>query len=144
MLAEVLRRSGELDAAESEIEKALPMLRMACPLDVPGALATLAALRLTQGRFEVALTTAEEGMAMMEVMGACSHFFRDAFLRLVHAECLEATGNHDAAKGAIAKAKEWIFLVAARIGDDEYRKSFLENVPENQRILELAQQWLEG
>ena len=75
-------------------------------------------------------------------MGACSRFFRDAFLHLTHAECLEATGNHAAACAAIAGARRWILAVADKIGDPAYRKSFLENVPENRRTIELSRAWL--
>ncbi len=139
-LAEVLRRAGELDGAHAEIEAALAILRTASPLDTPGALATLAALRLAQGRTVEALAAAEEGLAKYEAMAACG-FFRGAFLRLVHAECLDAVGDHEAAKAAITSASERLFAVAAKIGDPEYRKSFLESVPENRRTLELARQW---
>jgi ATP/maltotriose-dependent transcriptional regulator MalT len=142
VLAEVLRRAGELDAAEAEIQTALPLLTTAYPLDVPGALATLAALRLAQGRIVEALTAAEDGMVRYETIGACSYFFRGAFLRLVHAECLDASGDHDAARAAIARARDRLFVIAGKIDDPAYRKSFLENVPENRRTLELARQWL--
>jgi tetratricopeptide (TPR) repeat protein len=142
-LAELLRRRGALDTAETEIQAALAVFAMACPLDHPGALATLAALRLAQGRLGEALAIAEDAMAKDQSMAACSQFCRGAFLRLVHAECLQATGNHNAAKAAIAKAKARLLTIADKIPDPEYRKSFLENVPENQKTLELAQKWLE-
>jgi tetratricopeptide (TPR) repeat protein len=140
-LAEVLRRAGELESAEAEIQAALAILRMASPLDSPGALATLAALRLAQGRTAEAVAAAEEGLAKYESMSACG-FFRGAFLRLTHAECLEATGDHAAARAAIAKAREYILQVAHKIGNPAYRTSFLEAVPENSKILDLSRQWL--
>jgi tetratricopeptide (TPR) repeat protein len=139
-LAEVLRRAGELDGADAAIQAALALLRVASPLDTPGALATLAAVRLAQGRIAEALAAAEEGLAKYEAMGTCG-FFRGAFLRLVHAESREATGDHEAAKAAIAAARARLLAIAAKIGDPEYRKSFLEGVPENRRTLELARQW---
>jgi serine/threonine protein kinase/tetratricopeptide (TPR) repeat protein len=140
-VAEVLRRKGELAGADAEIEAALAILRMASPLDTPGALATLAALRGAQGRTAEALAAAEEALAKYEAMGACG-FFRGAFLRLVHAECLEATGDHEAAKAAIARARARLFVIAAKIGEPEHRKSFLEDVPENRQTLALARQWV--
>ena len=118
------------------------MLRKACPLDVPGALATLATLKLAQGKSTEALAAAEEGMALYQSIGACSQFFRDASLRLAHAEALLATGNQEAARAAISKARDWIFSVVEKIGEPEYRKGFLESVPENRRTLELAREWL--
>lgn len=140
-LAEVLRRAGDLENADAEIQAALAILRMASPLDLPGALATLAALRLTQGRTIEALTAAEEGLANSDAMAACG-LFRGAFLRLVHARCLDAAGDHEAAKLAITRAQERLFVIAAKIDDPEYRKSFFEGVPENRQTLELARQWL--
>jgi eukaryotic-like serine/threonine-protein kinase len=141
-LAEVLRRAGELDAAEKEIHAALAVLGLISPLDHPGALATLAALRLAQGRPAEALAVAEEAMGKAASMGACSIFFRDAFLHLTHAECLEATGDHAAAREAVTRARAWILAVAAKIGDPAYRRSYLEVVPENRKTLELARMWL--
>jgi len=140
-MAEVLRRAGNLDDADAEIQAALTILRMASPLDLPGALATLAALRLAQGRTTEALTAAEEGVAKYEAMAACG-LFRGAFLRLIHAQCLEAAGDHEAAKLAITRAQDRLFVIAAKIGDPEYLKSFFEGVPENRRTLELARQWV--
>jgi tetratricopeptide (TPR) repeat protein len=139
-LAEVLRRAGELDAADAEIQAALAILRAASPLDTPGAMATLALLRLLQGRTAEALAAAREGLALYEATGTCG-FFRGAFLRLVHAQCLETAGDHEAAAAAIAGARARIFEIAARIGDAEYRRSFLEGVPENRLTLELAERW---
>ena len=141
-LAEVLRRAGELDAAEKEIHAALPVLGLISPIDHPGALATLAALRLVQGRPAEALAAAEEATGKAASMGACSIFFRGAFLHLTHAECLEATGDHAAAREAITKARAWILAVADKIGDPAYRSSYLEVVPENRKTLELARAWL--
>jgi hypothetical protein len=137
----VLRRTGELEAADAEIETALATLRQACPLDVPSALATLAALRLLQGRSPEALAAAEEGLARLEDMAACG-FFRGSFLRLVHARCLEATGAREAAQTAIAAARARLFAIASKIAAPEYRQSFLEVVPENRQTLELARQWV--
>jgi hypothetical protein len=142
VLAEVLRRAGELDAAEAESQAALSILELVCPLDVPGALATRAALRLAQGRPAEALAAAEDGLARYQAQGACSLFFRGSFLRLVHAECLQATGNHEAARAAIAAARKQVCAIADKVGDPGYHQSFLAHVPENRRTLELARQWL--
>jgi hypothetical protein len=68
--------------------------------------------------------------------------FRGAFVRLAHAEALHATGADDAARHAIAEARARLFAIAGRIADPDYKKSFLENVPENIRTLALAHAWL--
>jgi len=137
-LAEVVRRMGDLAAADREIRAALGL---AVPLDHPGALATLSVLRLAQGRAEEALAAAEDAVARCTTMGGCG-MFRGAFVRLAHAEALHATGAHDAGRHAIAEARARLFVIADRIADPAYRTSFLENVPENVRTLALARAWL--
>jgi hypothetical protein len=138
VLAEVLRRMGDLEAAEREL---LPALGMPVPLEHPGVLGTLSALRLAQGRAEEALAVAQEAMSRAKTMGGCG-MFRGAFVRLAHAEALHATGAHDAARHAIAEARARLFTIAGRIVDPGHQKSFLEHVPENARTLTLARAWL--
>jgi tetratricopeptide (TPR) repeat protein len=137
-LAEALRRMGDLDGAEREVQVAL---ELAVPLERPGVQGTLAALRLAQGRAAEALATAEDAVARCTAMGGCG-LFRGAFVRLVHAEALHATGAHDAARRAIAEARARLAAIAGRIADPAFRKSFLESVPENARTLALAGAWL--
>jgi hypothetical protein len=134
----VLRRAGDLGGAERELEVALAM---AVPIERPGALGTLAQLRLAQGRAEEALAAAGDAVAQCEAMGGCG-LFRGAFVRLAHAEALHATAAHDAAKRAIADAQARLLAIAARIPDPAYRQGFLEGVPEHARTLALARAWL--
>jgi eukaryotic-like serine/threonine-protein kinase len=88
-----------------------------------------------------ALAAAEDALSRYTSKGACG-MLRGAHVRLIHAECLHAAGDQDGARAAIATARERILANAAKIGDADYRRSFLENVPENARTLELARQWL--
>ncbi|XXX72537.1 hypothetical protein WMF30_33300 [Sorangium sp. So ce134] len=141
-LAEVLRGAGDLDAADREVQAALAMLEQVCPLDVPGALATLSALRLAQGRPDDAVAAAAEGMRRYAAMGMCSQFFRGSYLRLVHVESLEASGRHAEARAALAEARTRLHAIAAQIREPAYRSSFLEGVPENRRTLALASERL--
>jgi len=138
VLGEVLRRLGDLDAAERSLARSLELV---VPLDRPGVLGSLAMLRLAQGRAAEALAAAEDAVARSEAMGGCG-MFRGAFVRLVHCEALHATGAHAAARRAIAAARDRLFAIAGRIGDPAYRQSFLEEVPENARTLKLAGAWL--
>ncbi len=137
VLAEVLRRQGDLDGAEREIQGALTL---AIPIEQPGALATLSALRLAQGRAADALAAGEDALARGAAIGGCG-MFRGAFVRLAHAEALHATGAHDAARRAIADARARLLTIADRIADPGYRASFLADVPENARTLALAAAW---
>jgi eukaryotic-like serine/threonine-protein kinase len=139
MLAEVLRRMGDLDGADREVQIALAM---AVPLEHAGVLGTLSALRLAQGRPDEALAAAEDAVARCAAMGGCG-MFRGAFVRLAHAEALHATGDHAAARRGIAAARAQLFAIADRIADPDYRQSFLDNVPENARTLALARAWLD-
>jgi hypothetical protein len=111
------------------------------PLEHPGVLATLSAVRLAQGRAGEALVAAEDAVGRCAAMGGCG-MFRGAFVRLAHAEALHATGAHQASRQAITDARARLFTVADRIDDPGYKQSFLENVPENARILALARAWL--
>jgi hypothetical protein len=129
---------GDLAAAEREITG---VLELAMPLEVPGVLATLAGLRLAQGRAAEARAAAEDAMARYTAMGACA-MFRAAFVRLAHAEALHATGAHDGARATIAQARARVLAIAGRIADPDYRASFLAHVPENARTLALAASWL--
>jgi eukaryotic-like serine/threonine-protein kinase len=138
VLAEVLRRRGDLAEAERELAPALAML---APLDQPGARATLAAIYLAQGRVADARAAAEDAAARYKAMGGAS-MFRGAFVRLIRAEALHTTGAHDAARRAIADARARLLAIADRIPDLAYRQSFLRDVPENARTLALAGAWL--
>jgi tetratricopeptide (TPR) repeat protein len=137
-LAEVLRRQGDLVAAERELEVALGL---AVPLEHPAILASLSELRLAQGRAAEAVAAAEEAIARSTAMRGCG-MFRGAAVRLAHAEALHATGNLGAAQAAIAEARVRLLAVAAKIDDPSYRRSFLEQVSTNARSLALARAWL--
>jgi tetratricopeptide (TPR) repeat protein len=139
VLAEVLHRMGEFDAAERELALALAM---AIPHERPGALGTLSRLRLAQGRPTEALAAAQDALARDAAMGGCG-MFRGAFVRLAHAEALHATGAHEAAAGAIARARDRLHTIAGKIADPDYRASFLSYVPENAQTLALAHAWLD-
>jgi eukaryotic-like serine/threonine-protein kinase len=140
ILADLLRRRGELEAAEREVLAAADLLAI-LPLDHLATTATLAAIRLAQRRAAEALAAAELAASRYETLGSCGHF-RSAFIRLVRAECLDATGDVEAARAAISTARERLLGDAARIDHLDDRNSFLENVPENARTLQLAQRWL--
>jgi hypothetical protein len=137
VLAEVLRRTGDLDAADRECAIALGMV---VPHERPGALGTLAMLRLAGGRAADALAAAEEAAAACAAMGGCG-IYRGVFVRLARAEALHATGALEAAREAIADARARLLATADKIPDPGFRASFLEAVPENARTLELARAW---
>jgi tetratricopeptide (TPR) repeat protein len=132
LIAEVVRRSGELDVAEAEAARAIPLLGMA-PLDQAAATATLAAVHLAQGRGAEALAVAKTAIARYEATRAFG--YRGAFARLVHAQALEAAGELEAAAAAFAEARRHVESTAAKIADEAQRRLFLEAVPENKALI---------
>ncbi|EYF00245.1 Serine/threonine protein kinase [Chondromyces apiculatus DSM 436] len=143
-LAEVLRRAHDHERAEREADAALLVLAQRHPVDLPGVLATKAAIHLAQGRPAEALTAVARALPTVEATGTCSQFCRRAFLRLVHVESLEAAGRHEEARHALQRACAEITSLAERIVDPAHRKSFLEDVPENRRTLALSRAWPRG
>jgi hypothetical protein len=66
----------------------------------------------------------------------------DAAARLLLAETVEAAGEHEQAREAIALARDHLLARAARFSDSNWRDSFLANIPEHARTLQLAAEWL--
>lgn len=142
-LAEVLRREGDLDGADREMAMALRLLRPKNVLDAPAILATLARIRLAQGRVDEAVAATTEGVAIYEKTGACA-YFRAMFLRLTQVESLEAAGQHESACIALEKARAEVLANADKIADAEFRRRYVEESIEPRRILELSREWLKG
>lgn len=140
-LAEVLRRSGDIEGADREIKMAMQFLLPKNVLDTPAVLATLARIRQAQGRFGEAVEAATKGVAVYEKTGECA-YFRAMFVRLTLVEVLEAAGQHDKACIALEKARAEVLANAAKIGDTEFRRRYMEEAIEPRRILELSEQWL--
>lgn len=104
-------------------------------------LAVLACIRLAQGRAGEAREISERALSRARSSGI-GHAIRHGMLLLVHAEALHALGDHDAACQTIREAREDLRRRAAKIPDPEVRRSFLDNIPDHRRTLELARLWL--
>jgi eukaryotic-like serine/threonine-protein kinase len=137
-LADVLRRTGDLAAAERE---ALAAKGGPTPLYHLAAMATLAAIKLAQGRAAEARAAVAAALEQAEAQGGAG--FRGAFARLVHAEALLALGEREQAASALSAARARLLAEAERIRDPALRQSFLSAVPENARTLALAEEVLE-
>jgi hypothetical protein len=59
----------------------------------------------------------------------------------VHAEILRETGERAAARGALEKAWTLLQQRASRLQREEYRRSFLENVPKHRQIQARRRSW---
>ena len=139
-LAAILQLSGDLDGAETEARRALEAIAVVPPLQ-PFALATLADALLASGRVSEARAAAEQAAALLASLGNVEE--GEALVRLMRAETLEASGEHDAARAAIITARERLLARAEKIADPARRASFLERVPEHARILTLARAWVD-
>ncbi|WP_438001040.1 protein kinase [Sorangium sp. So ce185] len=139
LLADVLLERGDLETAEREALSALGSLSSAPPRRMM-LVRTLAAIRLAQGRVTEALAGAEEALTGYEALRI--FFLKGSLARLTHAEALMAAGDQRRALAAITEARARLLGNAAKIGDPELRRSFLEDVRENARTLELARAWL--
>jgi hypothetical protein len=91
------------------------------------------------GRTNDALSGARVAMRIMDDLGGLEE--GGSLVRLAYAEALHAVGDTDAARVAIAEAREHLLEQAGKLRDPARRKSFLEGVMENRRILDLARQW---
>ncbi|HRI66939.1 MAG TPA: protein kinase [Polyangium sp.] len=137
-LAEVYRRAGVLGLAEREARAALE-LRGIAPLDEAAAKAILAAVRLADKRSAEAMLAIRDAAARYESLGAFG--YRGAFMRIVQVEVLEATGQHGAAREQLFDARSRLVRIAESIPDVDLRRSYLRQVPENARTLDLAEKW---
>ncbi|MFO0761991.1 MAG: protein kinase [Byssovorax sp.] len=136
--AEVLRQRGEPALAEAEAREAAALLSSARPL-LPFALATLALALLDRGRSTDALAAAREAATLLDALGRVDE--GEGLVRLALALSLDATGDRDAARVAIAVAKTRLVQRAAAITGPDEKKSFLERIPEHQRTIALGHAW---
>ncbi|WP_437943222.1 protein kinase [Sorangium sp. So ce281] len=139
-LARVLLLAGEPALAEAEAQAAEALAR-GVPERLPAAIAARARALLDLGRAGEALAATTQALSLLE---SGPRDEEGPLVRLVHAEALAATGQMAEAKGAIALARNGLLVRAGRIGDPVWRERFLRDVPDNARILELAQGWLDG
>jgi eukaryotic-like serine/threonine-protein kinase len=137
-LAGILRRAGELDGAEAEARRAIDLLVVA-PAFQPYALAELSEVLLATGRAPLALTHARRAV---ELLGENVQE-GEALARLILARSLDASGDGEAARAAIAVARARLLERAARI-EPRFRESFLRKIPENAATIALSELWGEG
>ncbi|HVY48407.1 MAG TPA: tetratricopeptide repeat protein, partial [Minicystis sp.] len=134
-LAIILLLASDLRGAEREARAAVDILSVAPPMRAH-ALGTLARVLIAQGRPAEALAAADEARRLAEE-GVEEG---ESLISLAYAEALGANGLD--ARAAVAAAADRLRERAERISDPGWRASFLENVPENARILELERAWL--
>lgn len=138
-LAHVLMKRGDLDASERELHAAMDLLVMT-PLLRTIVLAAAAELYLEQGRAREALAVAREALGGE---GPCHIYPSSEYCaRLAVVRALEALGDREGARAALAVAMDCMHSQAARVGDGALRGSFLRKPPWNDRLAALAADWL--
>jgi eukaryotic-like serine/threonine-protein kinase len=138
-LGMILAQAGALAEADEELERAVAELGGAPSVQVY-ALATLVMVRLAQKRNDEALLDARRAMALFDQLGGIEE--GEALVRLAIAETLEATGDHEGARAAIAIARSHLLERAEKLRAAGFRESFLARVPDHARTLALAEAWL--
>ena len=130
-LAQILHALGEVERAEQELRIALPMAQ---PPMRPQILAAYARLILSARPAE-SLTLAREANTLLDQLGGVEE--GESQIRLALAEALVAT-DRDQARAVTRKAVDRLLDRAAKITNPEWRTSFLDNDPDNARLLALA------
>ena len=139
-LALFYRQLGDMRAAESTANLAVESSSRTSPVHAH-ALAGRASVLLACDRAAEALNATVQALTLMQDFGSVDE--GEALIRLVYAESLHATGQHDAARIAITQARNRLQRRATLIDRPDWHRSFLRNVPENARTLELASEWIQ-
>ena len=135
-------RIGALDDGDRSLSLALVSLSR-WPVEHLSVLLTRATVQLLHGQPQRALSlidAAAQGLGSLRLNGYQGPLIRYTHLR--RAEVLAALGRHAEACREIAAACARVLAIADTIASPEYRSSFLERVPHNQRALSLAGSWL--
>ena len=141
ILAHIALLRGEPSGALELLERATSMTdHNTFPFLYAALLALRAQALLALGRAPDALPAAYEASAIADSLDALNE--HDTMIRLAYVEVLEANGQHDRARQAIAKAKKRLLARAAPIESDEWWRSCLTRVPEHKRTLDLADKLL--
>jgi ATP/maltotriose-dependent transcriptional regulator MalT len=135
-LSRIVLAAGDAVGAEAEARRAIDAC--AVPSVRAGALAVLSQALVRQGRLAEALAAAGEAAQTLASLGSVEDF--ETLIGLAHVEALDASGDRDAARAAIADPRRRLLARAARMGD-KARARFLEAVPDNARCLALAKAW---
>ena len=100
---------------------------------------TLARVLLALEQPTEALEQASRAIGLMTELGTSDG--SEAAIYLVWAEALHETGDRDKARTAISVARDRLLQRADKIGDVNWRTSFLEQIPDHARTLVLFHSW---
>ena len=135
----ILRQKEEYDAAINEVSEALVVVKSVPPL-FAAALASLAYIHLSRRELHQARTAATEAFRIFKELGGVLE--GEALIRLIYAESLKETGEHELAHAAITEARDRLLARASKIENPAWKRAFLNRVFENARTLARAGEWL--
>jgi hypothetical protein len=92
-----------------------------------------------QGRGHEAATAAKDGLALLRRLKGAG--FAEISFRAAAVEALDGAGEREEAARVLRETCLELEARAARILDPEMRHSFVSNVADNRRVLELARAW---
>jgi tetratricopeptide (TPR) repeat protein len=132
-LAMILFDAGDVAGAERyarmgvDAASALPSMR-------PVVTALLARILAASGRAREALPLARDAVAYLDAGGRVEE--GESLIRLAYIETLVTLGD-PSARAAIVDTRRLLLERASRIGDPDYRRVFLQFIPEHARTTEL-------
>src|SRR5262249_37315067 len=106
------------------------------------ALAVLARAMLAERSPAAALALAQDAMELVVKLGGVEE--GESLIRTTYALALRATGKLAESRAEIEGARAQLLARGDRIQDPQWRKSFLESVADNARVLDLAAHWTDG
>ncbi|TKC99550.1 protein kinase domain-containing protein [Polyangium fumosum] len=138
-LSIILRLAGRTDEALTmaqhamEVSEGVPAAR-AC------ALALIAAIAIARNNVREAYTKASEAMQILGRLEGIEE--GESLIQWTYALALRVNGAEEEALRRITEARRRLLKRADRISDPRWRQSFLEQVPDNARVMEFAAIWL--
>ena len=129
--ARVARRRSDFEAARELLLSAIEVFRALSPgysAHAHGMLGNTESQR--GGDPTVAIALIKEGLRRLDQIGT---WYNDVAIRVYSAEALDLAGDRAGAEAALAAARAQIEARASGIDDEAFRRSYLENVPENVR-----------
>jgi serine/threonine protein kinase len=139
VLAEIMRRRGDLPGAEAEARMACEAARPFPPFSWE-LIALRMQILIEQGRAAEALPFGDAAVRELERLGLAGN--GELALRLAVAEAHHAVGDMAAAAAALAIALERLWIRVHGIPEGLPRERYLTNVPVNARLIALGRAWL--
>ncbi len=133
-LAEVLWMNGDRQGAEREALAAVERAQVS-PVLQAEALGMLSLMQ--QDRPMESFMAASQAMELLSSVGGVAE--GEARIRLAYALALDTLGHRVTAAQAYSEACDRLMKRASRISDDKLRQSFLHQVPDHARTLQLAE-----